>query len=91
MSDREDAAISPLVADVLTSMLTQTQQATESVIDDLTSDLDRARAVIGLIREDIYALLDGPYMPTPGAIADCLYPAPERVAAAIEVKRSARS
>lgn len=74
-----DQAISPLVADIMTAMMSQTHDVTNNIIESLTARADHSEAEIDAIRAGIQTLLDGPYMPTPDAILRALYPSAEMV------------
>lgn len=71
---------SPLVGQILTAQAEFTRQVTDSLVDSLTKDRDRAEATIAAIRAGVEALFDGPWVPTPEAILAALYPSVEVVA-----------
>jgi hypothetical protein len=75
-----DQPISPLVADLMTASLRQTQQVTSQVIDNLTERAEVAEATLNAVVESITDLLTGPWMPTPDALLSALYPSSELVA-----------
>lgn len=75
-----NAPISPLVADLVTSMLTATQHTTNLVIDNLNRDLATEKARLAAIHCAVLDLLDGPWMPMPDAIRRALYPSAEMIA-----------
>ena len=74
MTTHTDPPFTPLVADILTAMTSQTAAVTTTVIDNLTEQLADSQAEVDAIRDRIQALLDGPYMPTPDAILRALWP-----------------
>jgi uncharacterized coiled-coil protein SlyX len=77
VSTHTEQPFSPLVADILTAMTSQTAAITNQVIDGLTEQLADSRAEVDAIRERIHELLSGPYLPNPEAIERALYPSPE--------------
>ncbi len=77
----ENLPMSPLVADIITASLTQTQQVTTRVIDGLQADNADLRAELAAVRDGVTHLLSGPYMPMPGAIERALYPGKDAIAA----------
>jgi len=79
--DGGDVPISPLMADLMTSMLTATQHTTNLVLDNLNTDLATERARVDAIRAGVLDLMDGPWMPMPDAIRRALYPSAEMIAA----------
>lgn len=70
----EQQPISPLVADLITASLKQSQWTANTLIDNLTEDLAKAQAEIAAMRAVVSELLDGPYQPTSAAIERALYP-----------------
>jgi hypothetical protein len=66
--------ISPLMADIVTSLFDQSHATTNRIIENLEKQLDDARATLDAVENGILALVSGPYMPTPGAITGALYP-----------------
>lgn len=71
--------ISPLVANLVTAMMTASHNTTNALIDGLTEQRDKAEATVDAIREAVIQLLDGPYAPSAAAIERALWPTAEVV------------
>lgn len=67
------------VANLLTASITQSQNITNQVIDNLEFEVIERRATIAAIRALMFRLLDSDYMPTPSAIERALYPSQSMV------------
>lgn len=77
--ENDNTVIHPFMADIMTRMLSDTQNATNRVVDNLEQQLDTAHARIEAIRVAIDELLSGPYMPMPHLIAGALYPSEQQI------------
>jgi hypothetical protein len=71
--------ISPLVANLITASLAASHATTDTLIDGLTEQRDKAEATVDAIRARVGELLDGPYAPSASAIERALWPSPEVV------------
>lgn len=80
--------ITPLVADILTVMISDSADVNQRLIASLTTQVDEYRAELGLIRNRVEVLLSGPYMPTPAALIGALWPGQAAVEAAAERERN---
>jgi len=69
----EHLPFSPLVADVLTSMFTQTAGITNTLLDSYQATIDDLEAERYAVQYGIDQLLAGPWMPTPDAIRDAVF------------------
>lgn len=74
MTTQQDPPFTPLVADLISSMVAQTHDTTNQLLDSLTEQVTDSQARVDAIRAGVADLLDGPYMPTPDAILRALYP-----------------
>lgn len=64
---------SPLVAAVLTQMVTDRNFTTNALIDNYKAQLLSRDAELYAIRAVVSQLLEGPYMPMPGAIYSAVF------------------
>lgn len=72
----QDQPFSPLVADILGAMASQTAAVTNQVMDNYQRQIEDLEADLYAIRQGVSLLLSGPYMPMPEAIrAAVFYPA----------------
>lgn len=69
----QDQPFSPLVANVLTAMASQTAAITEQVMDNYKAQVEDLEAELSAIRTGVAQLLAGPYMPTPDAIRRAVF------------------
>jgi len=79
-SPRVDQPFSPLVAEILTAQRTQTAAVTEQVMANYRRDLAYERARRQAVQNAVLALLAGPWLPHPDAIAAALFPSDELIA-----------
>jgi len=71
----QDQPFSPLVADILGAMASQTAAVTNQVMDNYQAQIESLEAELYAIRQGVSMLLSGPYMPIPEAIrAAVFYP-----------------
>lgn len=64
----QDQPFSPLVADILGAMASQTAAVTNQVMDNYQRQIEDLEAEVWAIREGVSRLLAGPYMPHPDSI-----------------------
>lgn len=59
---------------------------TNKLIDNLTYDRDQLQATLSAVRDEIDALLRGPFMPTPDRLLKALWPSDQLIAKHLAAK-----
>lgn len=83
-SKTEAPLIDPLVVQILEANSAALAHTTNTLIDNLTAQLDEERATVAAIRDQIESLLSGPWMPTSDALRGALWPSKEAVRRGVE-------
>lgn len=76
---KSEQVMDPLLGAIINAQFGMTRDVTDRLVEGLQYDVLYRRCVIELMREGVYKLINGPYVPATHRIARAMHPSEESI------------